>query len=129
MNGAPVPYVLIDLDCPTLSIARNSSRCDFVFLSDSGNWVVPLELKRGSLRASEVLSQLRGGARFIEQTVSPTGQTRFLPIAVIGGKVHASERRKLREKNFQVHFRGKSVNIELLRCGDAIAKALIQDLA
>lgn len=124
MADAPQPFVLIDLDCEDLPIRRSGARCDFVFISDDGSWVVPLELKRGGLRVSEVLEQLRGGARFAESVVPTSTPTSFLPIAVVGGRIHPDELRRLRQRSSQVRFRGEQVRIELLRCGDSLAAAL-----
>ena len=61
LTGAPRPFVMIDMDCDELQINRASRRCDFMFVSDKGRWVVPLELKRGRLNAGEIVAQLRAG--------------------------------------------------------------------
>ena len=122
MTGAPSPNVLIDVDCSALSLSPNAAKCDFVFAGGTDNVVAPLELKRGSLRASEALAQLRAGARFVQQKVSSSIHVRFVPIAVVGGKIHPSELSKLRKS--RVQFRGKPVGIALLRCGQPIANIL-----
>ena len=122
-EGASTLFVLVDVDCPGLGIAPTASRCDFVLACDAGNRVAALELKAGALRASEVLTQLRAGAQFAEGIVPQNEDVKFRPIAVVGGKVHFSERGKLRKRNSRVRFRGKPVPIELLRCGDSIANA------
>lgn len=86
--------------------------------------MIPLELKSGSLRVSEVLAQLRAGARFAERVIPTSRYIRFLPIAVVGGKIHPDERRRLRHRSSQIRFRGEQAHIELLRCGNSLVQAL-----
>ena len=124
LTGAPRPSVLIDVDCHELRISQTSRRCDFVFVSDEGGWVVPLELKRGNLDANEAVEQLRAGARFAEGVVPKGASVQFLPIAVCGGRVHHIERRKLRSNASRIRFRGQYVYIELLKCGQPLTQAL-----
>ena len=87
MNGVRGAHILINMDCRRLGIGRRDSRCDFIFVSDDGDRVVALELKRGSLDASDVVEQLRAGARFAERIV-PRGVTvNFRSACGLWGKV------------------------------------------
>lgn len=124
LTGAPRPFILIDMDCHELQISQASKRCDFMFVSDDGGWVVPLELKRGKLDSGEMVEQLRAGAEFADRVVPKGASVRFLPIAVCGGKVHRIERDKLRSNASRIRFRGQYVYIELLKCGQALAEKL-----
>ena len=47
MRDAPRPNVIVNMDCDGLGIRQGDRRCDFMFVSDDGGWVVALELKRG----------------------------------------------------------------------------------
>ncbi len=46
----------------------------------------------------------------------------LLPVAVCGGKFRRAERRRLSQH--KIRFRGKHSNIQLLKCGDSLIKAL-----
>ena len=123
LSGAPSPYVLIDMDCRDLGISQNASRCDFLFFSDDGNWVVPMELKRGKIDSSDqMVRQLTAGARYAASVVPRGTEVSFRPVAVHGGGTRRTETEALR--NAKIRFRGVSSNVELLRCGQAITAAL-----
>ena len=124
MDNAPEPYVLIDMDCREFSLSQNARRCDFIFFSDGGNLVAPIELKAGKPRASELVNQLQAGAQFAEGIVPQGAKVRLVPVAVYGGRAHRSEINKLSEKSSQIRFRGKSTTIELLKCGRPLVDAL-----
>lgn len=122
MTGAPQPNVLVDMDCDDLKIEEGDRRCDFVFVSDDGDWVVALELKRGKPDANEIVEQLQAGARFAESIVPQRAKVRFLPVAVYGGKLHRTEVNRFRRS--RIRFRGESVSLELLRCGGRLNQVL-----
>ncbi len=124
MKDAPTPFVLVDMDCQDLSVNRNAVRCDFIFFSDSGSWVAPIELKRGKLRTGELVSQLQAGARFAEQVVPKGVTVRVVPIGVYGGRAHRREVNRLSQSSSQIRFRGKPTKIELLKCGRPLIEAL-----
>ena len=123
LAGSPRPHMLIGMDCQDLGLSQNI-RCDFIFVSDDGNWVAPMELKQGKIRATEVVRQLRAGARFADQVVPKNTEVNFLPVAVHGGKVHRIERRSLQRKASQIQFRGKPEIVKLIKCGRPLAGAL-----
>ena len=93
-----------------------------MFASNNGNLVASLELKKGRLRVSEILPQLRAGARFVDNIVPESRAVNFHPIAVIGGKIHRRERLKLSQKNSRVRFRGKFESILLLKCSQPLTE-------
>ncbi len=124
MKDAPRPNVLVNMDCRDLGIKDDASKCDFMFVSDDGDWVVALELKKGSVRASEMVGQLRAGARFADRIIPRNTTARFLPVAVYGGKLHRDEVNKFRQSANQINFRGKRVRVELMRCGRRMVEAL-----
>ena len=122
MTGAPQPNLLIKMDCDGLGVEDGDSKCDFMFISDDGDWVVALELKRGKPDASAIVEQLRAGARFAERIVPRDVNVQFLPLAVYGGKAHSTELRKFRQS--QISFRGERVQVELLKCRRRIVEKL-----
>ena len=124
MNGVRGEHVLINMDCRSLGIGRQDSRCDFIFVSDDGDWVVALELKRGSLDASYVVEQLRAGARFVERIIPRDVEVNFVPLAVYGGKFHRKEREELLKRANWISFRGERLRVDSLRCGRSIVEKL-----
>ena len=128
LRDAPSPHLLIDMDCHALDIPSGGGRCDFLFVGCEGTrgagWVVPLELKSGSPRATEIVEQLRAGAQFAEARISTQHKPTFLPVAVYGGKLHRAERDKLKESRNTVSFRDKTYEIKLMRCNAPLKNAL-----
>ena len=130
LEESPEPHVLISMNClaclnlPRLSVSKSSTRCDFIFASDDGRWIVPIELKSGQFEVNHSLRQLRAGAEFMERIVPKDSAVRFLPIIAHGGRIHPNQRSRLRRSNNRVEFRGKAVQVELLQCGQALTQAL-----
>ena len=123
LNGAPSPYVLIDMDCHSLEVSRNASRCDFIFVSGDGNWLVPMELKRGKIDSHrQMVRQLEAGAEYANRVVPQGEEINFMPVAVHGGGTSRNEARALRR--FRIRFRGESSRVELIRCGQPLTAAL-----
>ena len=124
MDGVQGDHVLINMDCLGLGIGRQDRRCDFIFVSDDGDRVVAMELKRGDLDASYVVEQLRAGARFVERIVPRDADVNFVPLAVYGGKFHRKEREELLKRANWISFRGRRVQVDSLRCGRGIIEKL-----
>lgn len=124
MNGIRGCHILINMDCRSLGIGRQDRRCDFIFVSDEGAWVVALELKRGNLDASYVVEQLRAGARFVDRIVPRDVEVNFVPVPVYGGKFHRKERNELLKPTNWINFRGERVQVDSLRCGRRIVEKL-----
>ena len=126
LKDAPSPHLLIDIDCSALGIPSESGRCDFLFVgcerTRGASWVVPLELKSGSPRATDIVEQLRAGARFAAAQIPAQHKPAFLPVAVYGGKLHRAESDKL--KKSRIPFRGKTYEITLNRCNTPLKNVL-----
>ena len=124
LKNAPRPSIAIDMDKPQAPVGQNETKCDYIFIGGSGNvFLVPLELKRGKLDASEVVKQLQAGANIADNRIIPMGEgVQFVPVAVCGGKFHRAERDRLAQR--KIRFRSQSSNVRLLRCGDPLIKAL-----
>ena len=123
LKDAPEPRLIVDFDKPGSPLEQNQTRCDYLFVADSGEcvgWIAPLELKRGSLQAGEVVRQLRAGAKAAEKFVSPNEKMKFRPTAAFGN-IHRAEITKLKEK---IRFHGHVEAIRLIKCGDSLRKAL-----
>ena len=101
LKGTPSPRVVVDFDKPGSPLDRNETRCDYLVVAEvkkeGRGWVVPLELKRGRLRANHVVSQLQAGASAAEKLLPAVLQVRFRPIAAVGS-VPKAERNKLKRE-------------------------------
>ena len=74
LEKAPIPRILLDLDRPGVPfLSPNDSRCDYLFIGGPGEsdkaWVAPMELKKGDIKATTVVNQLRAGAEFAERLI------------------------------------------------------------
>ena len=125
LKDAPAPHLVMDLDHPYFRL-KDKIHCDFLFIScDSNggdNWVVPLELKRGGPDATEVVLQLQAGSGIAQALIPDEHKTQFLPIGAYGGRLHKSQRERLRRA--RVLYRNKRYEVKLIRCGTQLRVAL-----
>ena len=122
LKGAPQPHVLIDMDKELVS--DNDVKCDYIFVGGTGNaWVVPIELKRGSAEAKDVVEQLRAGARFAEEKICKEAQVCFVP--VVGcGRIKSAQRQELRKRSNRIAFHGRPVEVRVVRCRGLLTSVL-----
>lgn len=123
LTGIDANRVIVDMDCNDLDVAKDQSRCDYLFIGE-GNWVVPMELKRGNIQADEVTKQLRAGAAFAERIVPPETDISFRPVVAYGGKLHRSQSEALKRKGAKIRFRKKMYEVKLIRCKAPLAPVL-----
>ena len=119
--------MIVDFDKPGAPVRGDGRKCDYLFIADGtqdeAGWIAPLELKKGALRASDAIGQLRAGAEVAEGLVPAGLQPAFRP-TVAFGSIRKLERDALREPRNRVVFRGSSKAIRLMKCGDSLIKAL-----
>lgn len=124
LKGVGKEWVIVDMDCKELDIPENRKRCDYIFVG-KGNWVAPIELKRGDVEASEVIEQLKMGTAFAERKFVPNNaKARFRPLVAYGGKLHRSQTQALKQRQNQIEFQGSRYEIKLIRCRSSIMQAL-----
>ena len=127
LKDAPKGRLIVDFDKPGAPTRGDGPGCDYLFVADGApdepGWIAPLELKRGGLRASDAVRQLRAGAEAAERLVPGGLQHSFRP-AVACGSIHKLERAALRENRNRIAFRGRLEAIRLMTCGDKLMKAL-----
>ena len=127
LNDAPGERLIVDFDKRGAPVRGNGPNCDYLFVAEGvqgeAGWVAPLELKRGALRASEAVRQLRAGAEVAEQPVPGGLQPAFRPVAAYGS-IHKLERAALRERRNRIAFRGRLEAVRLMTRGDRLTKAL-----
>lgn len=127
LQGAPRPRLIIDFDKPGFPLERQEIRCDYLFVAEVSAkpaWLALLELKRGKMDASEVVGQLKAGARAAEQLLPNTMPVNFRPIAACGGGMTKSERKELRAKRNKVPFHGTAEAVRLIKCGGKLIQGL-----
>ena len=117
LTGTPSHKKVIDMDHPSLKI-QGSTHCDFLFLCgehDDSDLDVPLELKSGSPRASEVIDQLQGGVNFVRDRLCKDDRIKLVPVLARGGRMHRKQLKALSGK--RVSLRGRKHRIKIIKCG------------
>ena len=124
LEGVPRPFHLIDMDRP--GSPAKGSRCDYLLIGAERGashdlYVVPLELKSSGFHPQAVAKQLAQGAQAAARVI-PKARCRFVPVVAHAG-AHRREINKLAK--FPIRFRGKPYAIKLIRCGGALAAAIV----
>lgn len=131
LNKIPAPPARLVLDCdkPGLPFATGEKRCDYLIFVEEGvdgEWVVPLELKKGkSWSIPDVVGQLQSGANAAERLVrcaaGAVEKCRFKPVLASGG-MRKGAVQELRKRS--VKFGNRNMRVERIRCGDVLAGIL-----
>ena len=136
LKDAPQPRLIIDFDKPGAPLVNKPGarpgddpiHCDYLFVAEVSSkpgWVVPLELKnQKKMDASEVVGQLKAGARSAEQLVPNTMTVNFRPVVAFSGGIRKDERNALKANRNKVRFHGTTEPVRLIKCGDQLTKAL-----
>ena len=112
--------LIIDCDKPGSPFNSNDKKCDcliFVEAQNGTDRAIPIELKSGRIRASEVIEQLQAGARVVENLI-PSGTAVQLQPLLAYGSIPKGERAAL-DKGL-VRFRGQGIRISKIRCGASL---------
>ena len=124
LKNAPTPSVTIDMDKRQAPVGGNETKCDYIFIGGCDDvYLVPLELKRGKLDASDVVKQLQAGANIADLIISRREQVQFLPVAVCG-RFHRADRNRLSKSSSNIRFKGKQFNVSILRCDQPLVDIL-----
>ena len=124
LANAPEPRLIVDFDKPGSPLGPESTRCDYLFLAgDKGDvsWVVPLELKRGSLDVDQVVRQLQGGASAAEKLIPQKEAIKLRPV-VASGNMPKAAREQLKHHWIRLHEHKE--RIQRMKCGAPLAPAL-----
>ena len=117
--------LLIDLDKPGAPVSKGLPKCDYLLFCSNKKetfCVAPIEMKSGNAKASEMASQLVAGAKIAMKLISKQPDTKFIPVATYGGRLHKIEKRNFSNKT--VTFYDKSYKIVLVRCGSKLIDIL-----
>ena len=118
MTGVSTDRVIADADLAFPAHRIGGKRCDFVlFLRNEAETLVvaPIELKSGSVDASEAIAQLRSGARFADRFAPNDADATCRPVLFFGRRIHRLQRRALNRE--RIGFRGLALAIKMARCG------------
>ena len=119
LQSKPANRVVLDVDLAFPTDRASTSQCDLILfhIDDAQNCLVsvPMELKSGGFDASEVVNQLREGARIVDSFVPKDVQIDLVLILVHGGSMPRSQRNRLRTS--RIRFRGEEFPINTARCG------------
>ena len=136
LDGIPGPYVLISLEHDDAPRHRNHSphhnhpHCDFLLVAgadeNSGPWVAPIELTTGNKDYELLLRQLQAGAEIADELLPPGISFNFRPIFAHDGRLNPIVTVVLRQQSSSIQLRGESQLIELTRCREALADALVE---
>ena len=137
LQGIPEPYVLINLEHVAAPRHRNDTRhynhphCDFLLFAggdeNGGPWVAPIELTTGNKDGDLLLRQLRAGGDIADDLLPPDVSFRFRPILAHDGRLHQYVITEvLRRQSSYIQLRDESEPIELTRCRDSLADALVE---
>ena len=119
-------HLVIDLDIEGGPFNLSDKRGDYLFISTVGqrDLVVGLELKSGKLRSiSDCVKQLQSCADYIESLASDGCAVVFVPCLVSAG-MSKYARERLRARPARVRFRGQSIEVQRMKCGDQLSKHL-----
>ena len=128
--GCSARRALVDMDCLALPIPEGQQRCDYVFVGeeDDTTWVVPIELKSGTISSvNGVLRQLEGGAMTADAWLPEDSEFEFLPVVAHGKSIRLRTRERLRR--LKVSLRGKTRAPEIMRCGCPLKPRLVDKAA
>ena len=110
MTDMPASRVVVDFDKPGSPLATDTTRCDYLLVAEDKQhacrWVAVLELKRGQLRADQVVRQLRAGASAAANLVPPGEAFRFRPVAACGS-FPKYERQRLKDRSNIIVLHGE----------------------
>ena len=108
-------WIIVDMDLAFPAHEMEGRRCDFVFYtiaSDGDILAIPMELKSGTVDASEVVKQLQGGVDFVKRF---TPQAVCHPVLFHGGSMKKLENIELRKK-LRIIFNNRHLTVITVRC-------------
>ena len=118
------------MDCKAMQESLPQKRCDYLFFGEKRDeergavlLIVPIELKGGAFKATEVIAQLQGGADAAGALLPKQIQFELIPVLAHGKKsTHRIEYKKLRPQT--IKFRGQKIKAISDRCGSRLVDVL-----
>ena len=116
----PPDKFIVDLDKKGSPKTANEPSCDYViFTSDKNVNCFALELKRGSLEASEAIKQFQASASLIQRFIEKDSISGFYPCAA-HGNIKKRQREELKKPSNRIKFFGKKIPVRLIRCNGSL---------
>lgn len=118
MEDVPLNRVVVDAERAFPAHGIEGRRCDYVLFFVGGSkdtlFGVPMELKSGTVDASEVSEQLQRGAEFVHRFSTRVRKSICYPVLFHGRGIHPKQRKILNRA--KVRFRGRKLTITTARC-------------
>jgi hypothetical protein len=120
MEGVPSERIVVHVENEFDFQKKTEKRCDrliFFINTEKRLVAVPIELKSGTAKESDVVEQLENSLKFAEKIASATStsQTEYCPVLFQGRGIKWSSPRGL--KQLRVRFRGKNLQVLIGKCG------------
>ena len=129
MTDVPAQHVIVDADKAFDAHRIQGQRCDrvlFLLGPAPGRLIAaPIELKSGTVDASEVAGQLQQGIEFVKRFAPPDAPLICRPILIHGRKLHPKQRKTLNRT--KISFGPQRLTITTARCNHPrnLATALV----
>ena len=118
MANIPSERVILDVDLASPPASASTNQCDYVlfYIDDIQDILVgvPMELKSGGVKASDVLAQLQEGARIVDDFTPKNIKIDLIPILVHNG-LDKTQYDQLRTS--RINFRSDNFTINTTTCG------------
>jgi len=121
MDDIPPERVIVNLEREFDLQQKTEKRCDrllfFIHPTDNDLYAVPIELKSGAARESDVIEKLENSLKFIAQIVPTLTRSKmfYVPVLFQGRGIKRTNPRGT--KQLKVNFHGKRLQILVGRCG------------
>jgi hypothetical protein len=117
-TNIPRQKVVINLEKEFDSRGDNSQRCDRLLFYRNKNiiYAVPIELKGGKGKESQVRAQLKNGLEFAASLVQGLNEPVYVPIVFTKKGIKESSP-KHQKRELKVKFNGRTLNVLQGRCG------------
>lgn len=117
LDKAPTPRIIVDFDKKGSPALAGGKKGDYVVVAargKGGSWIVPIEIKKGSLHAKEAHEQVQAAASAMERFLRK-GEKFVLKPVVAAKRVRHDESQKI--KRLMVTLRGVDRRIDVISCG------------
>ena len=127
LDDTSAPTIILDMDSDALALPVGRKKCDFLLICGNtvDSWVVPIELKSGSLVVNPTIDQLQGGANVADAALPPDCSFRFAAVVAHGRHLRSRARRRLRAH--EIRLRHRTCQPTLIPCYAQLAPVIGED--
>ena len=119
VENTPPDSISVDFDHPNNPLGTKSTRCDFLYVAEQGDWVFVVLLELSTYPDKDVGSvfkQLRAGAAYAETQIASHTKICFSSLFVSRG-LRRKHRMQLRNSKRKLKFHNHSSRVLLAQCG------------